>query len=55
MSAAPHTVVEVIIYCGVDNPVLFEGNPKTKRIATDMFDNDFNGCVRGRSQILFLS
>ena len=45
MAAASHTVVGSIIYCGVNNVVLLEGNTQAERMATGIFDNYSNSCM----------
>ena len=45
MAAVPHTSVEAIISCGINNYVFFEGYKQAKTIATEIFDNDFNACM----------
>ena len=45
MSAAPHTGVEVIISCGLDNYFFFERNTQAKNITTNIFDGYFNICM----------
>ena len=45
MTCDPLTITEAITPFGVSNDVFFEGNNQTERIATDIFDNDFNACM----------
>ena len=45
MADSPHRVVESIISCGLDSEVLFEGDTQSKRIATKIFENNFNTCM----------
>lgn len=40
-----NTVTVAMVACGVDNTTLFEGNTKARRIALDVFDDEFNTCV----------
>ena len=43
--AAPFTVLDAIVACGVDNAARFDGNTAAQRIATDIFDDDFQTCM----------
>ena len=43
--AAPFTVLDAIAACGVDNAILFNGNTAAQRVATDIFDDDFETCM----------
>ena len=38
------TVLDSIIACGVNNVQLFNGQTKAQRIASEIFDNDFESC-----------
>ena len=40
-----HTVRDAIAACGIDNNNLFDGRMPAQRIATDMFDDEFQSCL----------
>ena len=41
----PFTVYDAMVKCGVDTTLIFNGNNKAQRIATDLFDDDFHTCI----------
>jgi hypothetical protein len=43
--AAPFTVLDAMIACGVDNVNLFNGETQAQRIAVDVFDDEFDSCI----------
>lgn len=43
--AAPFTVMDAMIACGINNAVFFNGATACQRIATEIFDNDFLSCL----------
>ena len=38
---SPFTLVNAMFDCGITDAVLFDGDTKEIRIATELFDNDF--------------
>ena len=42
---AAFTVLDAIIACGVDNAIQHNGNTAAERIATDIFNDDFQTCM----------
>ena len=45
MAAAPFTVYDAMVICGVDTTLIFNGNNKAQSIATDVFSDDFQTCI----------
>ena len=45
VAAIAFNLQDEMIACGIDNVSLFEGAPQTKRIAFDLFDDDFTACM----------
>ena len=43
-AAVPNTVLDSVITCGVNNVALFGGLTQAQRIASEIFDNDFESC-----------
>ena len=43
--AAPFTVTNAMVMCKVDNVNLFDGATQARRIAIEVFDDDFNTCM----------
>ena len=43
--AAPFTVTNAMVMCKVDNVNLFDGVTQARRIAIEVFDDDFNTCM----------
>ena len=41
----PFTLVSTMFDCGITDAVLFEGDKKASRIATELFDNNFTSCM----------
>jgi hypothetical protein len=39
------TVEQAMIACGVDNDIMFNGVTKTTRLASDIFNDDFQTCI----------
>ena len=37
----PITIVNAMLDCGITDAELFDGNTKARRVATELFDNDF--------------
>lgn len=42
----PHTVLDAMILCGVDNIALFQQQTAAQRIARDVFRDTFSSCMR---------
>jgi hypothetical protein len=40
-----YTVYNAIMLCGVIDPTYFNGTTKAERIATEIFDDDFQSCM----------
>ena len=43
--AAPFTVFNAMVACGIDNNTMFNGATACERIATEIFDDDFLSCL----------
>ena len=43
--AAPFTMHDAMIACGVNNVILFNGETPAQRMAVDIFDDDFASCI----------
>ena len=44
MAAVVYTVRDAITACGFNNVALFGGRTQTQRIASEVFDDDFESC-----------
>ena len=45
MAAPAFTVHNAMVAIGINNLILWNGNTQAERIATDVFDDDFNSCL----------
>ena len=43
-AAVPNTVLDSLIACGINNVQLFDGQTQAQRVATEVFDDDFESC-----------
>ena len=41
----PFTPANTMFYCGITDAVLFDGDAKASRIATEIFDDNFASCM----------
>ena len=40
-----YTVLDAMIACGIDNVAMYEGQTAAKRVAADIFADNFNSCM----------